>query len=340
MYKRLSIENSRGIKKFSLEDFKQVNLIYGKNNTCKTTILESLYMLSSPSKSDNPLRINAKRGINAINSDIWKSFFYKHDISKSIKISSDFYNKEQREIEITIKKNPNLRDNFEGLNIKAFEVKEDNNPKVINIGITTSKGNIEYINSREYIKEIHKTWVNHYLGLEDILNEININLSTLIVKKKLDYIVNILKNIEPDLLQILLVPPKFIYVDTGFDSLQPLNSLGSSFTHALHIISSFFISTDGVIFIDDLESNLNSTSLSLIYNILLKLSKELNVQVFITTNTLESVKLFVDTCIKNVPNTTDEIKLYKLERDRKDNSLKYTDYDRKKIELSLSEIKR
>ncbi|MFN4151559.1 MAG: hypothetical protein ACK4IX_11495, partial [Candidatus Sericytochromatia bacterium] len=237
MYKKISIENNRGIKSFSLEDFRQINLIYGKNNTCKTTILESLYIMGSPSKPETLLRVNSKRGINTVNSEIWKTFFYKNDISKSIKIFSEFTDKEKREIEINIRKNIELKDTFEGLNIRAIQLKDlEQTPRVINVGVTTSSGNLEYINSRENIKEIPRTWESYYLGLEEILNEVHNNLSILIIKKQFDTIVKILKNIEPNLVQIFLVPPKFIYVDIGCDTLYPLNCLSISFVYTLHII--------------------------------------------------------------------------------------------------------
>lgn len=341
MYKKVSIENSRGIKNFSLDDFQQVNLIYGKNNTCKTTILEALYTLGSPSRSDNALRVNSNRCVKIVNAEIWKSFFYKNDISKPIRFFTELKTKEKREVEITIRRFSELKDAFEGLNIRAIQLKDgEKTPRIINTGTTTATGSLDYITSREYIPDIPKIWINTSSGLEDILNEVHINLSTLIVKKLLDNIIRALKNIEPNLVQIHLIPEDLIYVDVGVENLYPVSYLGTGFVRALHIISALFMSINGVLFIDGIEAGLSSNVVDMLYTIILRLAKDLNVQVFITTNTSDSLKGFVTNCVKNMPNTTDEIRLYKLERYRKDDSLKATVYDRKRIESALSEPRR
>lgn len=341
MYKKVSIENSRGIKSFSLDDFQTVNVIYGKTNTCKTTILEALYNLGSPTKCDNFLRFNSNRSVKIVNAEIWKSFFYKNDASKSIKFFTELKTKEKREVEITIRKFADLKDAYEGLNIRAIQLKEgEKTPRVINVGVTTATGSLEYITPREYIPEIPKIWVNPSAGLESILNDTHINLTTLIVKKASDNIVRALKNLEPNLVQFHLVPENLIYVDTGSDSLYPVSYLGSGFVHALHIITSLFMSINGVLFIDGIENGLSQNVVDMLYTIILRLSKELNVQVFITTSTTDSLKGFVNNCVKNMPNTIDEIRLYKLERDFKLDSLKATMFDRKRIESALVEQRR
>jgi AAA15 family ATPase/GTPase len=337
MYKKIAIENFKGIKNFSLEDFKQVNLIYGKNNTFKTTILEVLYILSSPSRSDNLLRINAKRGLMSTNDDIWKAFFYKNDTSKAIKFFGELEDKEKRELEITLKKIPNQKEGIESINTRTIQLKNnDKEPIVMNSTIKKIDGHIEFINSKHSITEIPSILTSYYNGPENIFNEIYANLSLIIMKKKLSYIISALKNIEPNLVNISLIPPKHIYIDTGFDTLHPLNYSGLSFIHALHLTSSLFAFTDGILLIDAIEGHFNSSYLELLYLVILKVSKELNIKVFITTNTLDSLKSFISTCIKNTSPKNNDIKVYCLEKNIKDNSLKYFDYDRNKFDILLS----
>jgi energy-coupling factor transporter ATP-binding protein EcfA2 len=52
MIKELFLKNFRGIKTGHLKDFSQVNILLGPNNSGKSTILESLYLVSSMSKGE------------------------------------------------------------------------------------------------------------------------------------------------------------------------------------------------------------------------------------------------------------------------------------------------
>ncbi|MEM9686133.1 MAG: AAA family ATPase [Bacteroidota bacterium] len=54
--KDIEINGFRGIKHLKMEDFGTINLIVGKNNACKTSILEALILLvgvSNPSLAIN-----------------------------------------------------------------------------------------------------------------------------------------------------------------------------------------------------------------------------------------------------------------------------------------------
>ncbi len=48
MLRRLEIKNFKGIKEGTLEGLAQVNLLVGRNNSGKSTILDALIMLRSP----------------------------------------------------------------------------------------------------------------------------------------------------------------------------------------------------------------------------------------------------------------------------------------------------
>lgn len=46
MLKNLSINRLRGIKQCLINDLARINLFFGKNNCGKTTLLESVFLLS------------------------------------------------------------------------------------------------------------------------------------------------------------------------------------------------------------------------------------------------------------------------------------------------------
>ncbi|NEQ98788.1 MAG: AAA family ATPase [Cyanothece sp. SIO2G6] len=62
MLKSLSIENFRCFKKFDLNPLGRVNLLVGKNNCGKTSILEAIHILCSSQNPDPLKNIMIRRG--------------------------------------------------------------------------------------------------------------------------------------------------------------------------------------------------------------------------------------------------------------------------------------
>ncbi len=63
MFKEIHIQNFRGIKDLKINDFKQVNLFVGANNSGKTSVLEALFLALSPSNPASFQDLNAIRGL-------------------------------------------------------------------------------------------------------------------------------------------------------------------------------------------------------------------------------------------------------------------------------------
>jgi AAA15 family ATPase/GTPase len=57
-YSSIHIANFRSIAELKIENFKQVNIITGKNNCGKTTVLEALFQISGISNPQLPVAIN------------------------------------------------------------------------------------------------------------------------------------------------------------------------------------------------------------------------------------------------------------------------------------------
>lgn len=114
MFKKISIQNFRGIKDLTIDDFGKVNLLVGKNNSCKTSVLEALYISLGP---NNPLLFhvaNSLRGLTSIKvtggaspnkqlldgmENSLKVIFYNLNFENNISIETNFKDsKEKREI--------------------------------------------------------------------------------------------------------------------------------------------------------------------------------------------------------------------------------------------------
>lgn len=60
-YQTINISHFRGIEHIKLTSLKQVNLIVGKNNSGKTSVLESFFLLAGMSEPRLTIAINPMR---------------------------------------------------------------------------------------------------------------------------------------------------------------------------------------------------------------------------------------------------------------------------------------
>jgi len=96
MYESFSVRDFRGFTELKIEDLKRVNLITGKNNVGKTTLLEAIFFDANSPNIGVANLINKTRGIvssrvpkNDINETLLDSFFHNYDSSKTIEFSSE-----------------------------------------------------------------------------------------------------------------------------------------------------------------------------------------------------------------------------------------------------------
>lgn len=87
-YKSLKITNFRAINSLEAEDFKRVNLITGRNNCGKTTVLEALFLISGMSNPQIPIVINNFRNLILNGDDNFSVLFNELDFSHIPEISA------------------------------------------------------------------------------------------------------------------------------------------------------------------------------------------------------------------------------------------------------------
>ena len=92
--KNIQIWNFRGIDTLEISDCNKINVLIGKNNVGKSSILESIFLTSGMSNSELPLKINLLRDINPQSLSNLKYLFYNMDtqLHPSVKLvfSNDY----------------------------------------------------------------------------------------------------------------------------------------------------------------------------------------------------------------------------------------------------------
>lgn len=112
------------------------------------------------------------------------------------------------------------------------------------------------------------------------------------IKKEKGGVIEILKEIEPRLKEIVLGQEGVIYADLGLDSLIPVQLLGDGLKKILAVVLSIMDTKGGIVLIDELENGLYYKSQQILWKAITKTSKKYGVQVIATTHSLETVKAF------------------------------------------------
>jgi len=307
--REIEIKNYKLFKDFSAKGFGRVNLIGGKNNVGKTAFMEACYLSQSESTENlfsKLFEIETHRDlINLVVAEKNQTNFLKTiiksysglNIGDVIQLYLDDNNKIiihtlENEYEVDVDKygvttGYQIPKEFyfdEVLRILSFELE--------NISIVFSKNFISpYSNSNNEIEKI--------IGdskLNRKYKELNNYLKKLFNLGEID----IIKNIP--------------MINTN-NEWRKLSEFGQGLKSFINIVGSILLLENNIIFIDEIENGIHYTNLDKLWEIILKISKEQNVQVFATTHSKECIESYARMAKKL---EDDEIGFIELGRNKKD----------------------
>ncbi|MEA3499069.1 MAG: AAA family ATPase [Campylobacterota bacterium] len=264
----IEIKDFKCFKDFNAKGFKRVNLIGGKNNVGKTAFMEACYLGIN---TDNPkdffhsllvleLNRNSLKEFDIVNDT--NSFDFKFNESiikindKLCSIGDHFFSDTLYQVP---KKNYNdgvreFLDFYQGKD-KPLNIKNNSF-----ISQTSMRQNY-IVDCIDEIKLLHKF---------DYLNEV---LKDCFQIEKLDVIKN----------QVMLFKDNEYLV---------LSEFGDGLKQFINIILSLFLNKERIVFLDEIENGIHYTQLDTLWEIVLTISKEQNVQVFATTHSKECIESY------------------------------------------------
>lgn len=292
MYTSLSIQNFRGIRTLEMNDFRRVNILTGKNNCGKTSVLEALYFLS---RSDAPVTgtiFSVYRNIKTLNEDYWRSFFYNSDVQANI-IGN--YRGENRNLMLKV--------------YRAFGQSEDiissalmNTDSVNGIAVEYTHQEIHFefaltqtdeqkefkvkeLKSATTFPSVHSTLFISPTYLTDAPKR----FSSLELNKEESGITEAIKSIEPSINYIKLIYQTF-YCDIGKERLLPLNVMGDGMVRMFSIILAIATTPGGVVLIDEIDTGFHYSTLEVMWKAVYAAAKQFDVQIFATTHSYECLR--------------------------------------------------
>jgi AAA15 family ATPase/GTPase len=349
MYKRIKIENFRGIDNLELNNLSQFNLFVGKNNCGKTSLLESIYIISTPSDPFSPVWINNIRGHYITQPYSWTVLFNKMDIEFPIRLTGEILKpKETRTLTIKILPGKNIaQPTYETLDLSQKGSRGEPLDKLIGLStefsISKTRGKKQTYESKIWLGKENKlesgppgsyteTLKSTFLPPVPLRVNTAAFFNEVLIKKQDKKILKILKTVEPRLVNLVLGAENKLYCDMGFTKLRPLSTAGEGLNHLLAIILAIYETSGGAVLIDEIENGLHSSTQEILWEAIFEAAIAFDVQVFVATHSYENVKAF-NAAYEKLGDKGDKIRLFRIET--QEDKVRMVDYNKEMIDIAI-----
>lgn len=323
MFKKLEIENFRGIRTSVIDNMSQVNLLFGKNNSGKSSILEALLLISGQSNPTLPLNVNGLRGYTSFaESDLLLDFYNLQ--AEKITIAAD--GEVTRSLEITPfqsnDKNISLADlgqHGSQQEITSYGLRLNyklGNDSFSSIFLVTKKNETE--GKATVDKRYKEKLYAEYLPASYIQIPVVEQYARIVADKQEETVVEILRAIEPKIKDLQLVGNQLL-VDIGLERRLPINVMGDGVRKMLSIVLCMHRCRNGILLIDEIDNGFHHSVMANLWEAVFMSAAANNTQVFVTTHNIESVKEMI-TMLRNEKNESyrSMLSAYKLIKDSTD----------------------
>lgn len=322
MLDSLYIKNFRVLKELKIDSLSQVNLITGKNNTGKSTILEALAIYASRGDLSQIYQLLNYRGEDyRLKDNIYNE--PKEIVENNLRsLSSMFTN---RKTIFTRNEGIQIGSNENRLNLRFAKymnqllVKEQGETYQSTVLIPENKTNVKDFKAAFEIKLNYDAKVIpldetnfFHLNFEEQANHENYQLiRTCVINKttnsklfdhialtdKENYVIEALRIIEPTTERIAFIENRLgertaVIKLPNQPKVLPLQSMGDGINRILTIILAMVNADNGYFLLDEFENGLHYSVQEQLWKIIFKLAQELNVQVFATTHSNDCIAGF------------------------------------------------
>lgn len=344
--RNIKINTFRGISNLKVDALSHVNLIVGDNNCGKTSILEAIQLLRVPEDVNNVFRVSRIRDsyigfsrmpifdsfVNMLNGEQDKvlsvSCEYENDSNGTPKTASVSINGTMKRIMFDINE---LKK--EGKSVYREQMLElDDNEIDEFVG--------DLVSESTFGKEVKPIKINRFTNvtgravetqelmkiqyLSPISHVTNYSFNRIIKNEKYKEIcIRMLKMFDENIDDLLYLKMEssyrpIEYVKNQVIGLMPLSTYGDGIKKVLSIANAIAQAADGVLLIDEIETAIHSKYYDEIFHFIIKAAVQYNVQLFITTHSIEAVDGLLNTQVSNGEYATSEelIKVVTLRKDK------------------------
>jgi AAA15 family ATPase/GTPase len=302
----LKIQNFRAFDNLEMNNFSKINVLLGENNSGKTSVLESIFLLSGMSNPELSLIINAMRDM-SIHKNVLKYIFNNLETKNKTVITGDYSEGSHRKLEIApifekkivnggviAYNNPSSAISLMSApDIQGFEYsfslkRAHEQEKYCRTQFRFEKNEITQFEGSDYKEDI----VSAFFSSKTIDSGLPEELKTLFVAKKEHILNNLLSKLDNKIKGIYVLSDG-IYIDKeGISERIPLNLIGNGTRRLLNIIATIAANDQQhfICLIDEIENGLHYKSQTLMWQQLFSLTRAVNIQLFVTTHSWEMLQ--------------------------------------------------
>jgi len=153
-----------------------------------------------------------------------------------------------------------------------------------------------------------------FINPKTAMAQIDKRLEGLLIQKKLESVIEVLRGIEPQVLDIRMGHGGMIWVDIGKKNFVPLNIMGDGMRRILAFLATISDMKNGIVLLDEIENGLHYSSLSVLWKAIFAACKEYKVQLIATTHSYECIDSFSKIYQEFEPQG-DDIRLFRIDRE-------------------------
>lgn len=297
MFSEIIIERFRGIRYADIDGFKQINLFFGKNNCGKSSLLESLFLVSGLSNPLLPMHVNLMRGYNKVRLNDLKLDFYNLDSSQPIHIrmvdgevrdlNISLFEQSQNSIPLNTDDAANILSNVEeGKYGLKFDFTINNESYLSQLRFdSTDPANATRIVSKRYVESLRSI----YLSPKYDFNASIQGLKSILQNKDEHFIVEGLKLIEPCVKDFIFTDNEML-VDIGLAKRIPVNMMGDGARKIVSLLTAIYDCKDGILLVDEISNGFHHSVMRDLWKVLIDAAIRNNTQLFVTTHDIDSIK--------------------------------------------------
>ena len=297
MFSSLSIKNYRGIREANIPDLSMVNLFFGKNNCGKSTVLESLFLISGQSNPSLPVTVNNMRGVASFSQQAMAVDFYGANPQNAIDIAVE--GTERRSLHIEMVRS----DSHEVALGELRSGKSDAFHKYYGLKASYSIGGSPVSYKSELIvsgenrehgrigvdKRYKERLFSRYIPSGQVETGLARTFADVVKNKREAEVAEALRVFEPRLRDIQLVGDDLL-VDMGFQQRLLLNVMGDGIRKVLSIILAIYECAGGILIVDELDNGLHFSVMEDLWAVIFSTASRQNVQLFASTHNIDLLK--------------------------------------------------
>lgn len=343
MYTDLEIQNFRSISRLRVHGLSAINLIVGRNNSGKTSLLEAVFLLGGGADARLPSTLGQLRGqqVDPRSIDgIWRPLFFQLRPKQKVLLRGHWQNEPRvRELEIsatmanstssvtTTTLSPFHPDGVgtapspDGIAGLTIEYRSPAGTSWAEVSVDAAAGQLRATSQAMGASVL--TTLLSARAFSSIARDAQ--QFSLALRDKLDAkVLEAIQFIEPAIQRIEVLYESggpTIYVDTGLESLVPLGVCGEGLGRVFSIAVELLAVRGGVLLIDEIDNGLHHSVLPRLWRFLGHLCQSQKVQILATTHNEE----LIFSALQAFADSSGELGLFRI--DRRDGQHSVAAYD-------------